>query len=272
MFIHPAGGGVATGCSSVWSECSPRTREAVGSNPTILTPQWSIGVVAAHLVLNQTARVRLPHGLRTRPRGGPLGEVVLSTSGIHTPRTGSARGRFAAVAASTWTCGAMGAQLVYTESVGGSNPSGFTADACGNPYSARAVRPARAMRVAPLLGPGRPVVVVGDPRITSPWRSGERTWFRTRGSQVRVLPGTRTVSVTECLCGAVESAPDYESGGRGFESLQGHWHCENCFASLAEMALAPGFYPGDGGSSPSRRTCPAGHRVAEMRRPPGTGT
>jgi len=30
--------------------------------------------------------------------------------------------------------------------------------------------------------------------------------------------------VTECLCGAVESAPDYESGGRGFESLQGHQH------------------------------------------------
>jgi len=138
VLIHPAGGGIATGCSSVWSECSPRTREAVGSNPTILTPQWSIGVVAAYLVLNQTARVRLLHGLRTRPRGGPLGEVVLSTSGTHTPRTGSARGRFAAVAASTWTCGATGAQLVYTESVGGSNPSGFTADACGNPYSARA--------------------------------------------------------------------------------------------------------------------------------------
>jgi len=154
------------------------------------SPQWSIGVVAAHLVLNQTARVRLPHGLRTRPRGGPLGEVVLSTSGTHTPRTGSARGRFAAVAASTWTCGAMGAQLVYTESVGGSNPSGFTADACGNPYSARAVRPAREMRVAPLLGPGRPVVVVGDPRITSPWRSGERT------------------------CS--------EPGGRRFESCRGH--------------------------------------------------
>jgi len=49
-------------------------------------------------------------------------------------------------------------------------------------------------------------------------------------------------------------------------------YCDNCSAPLAEMALAPGFYPGDGGSSPSRRTCPAGHRVAEMRRPPGTGT
>jgi len=111
--------------------------ETWGSNPHTVGSR-SIGVVAAHLVLNQTVRVRLPHGLRTRPRGGPLGEVVLSTSEIHTPRTGSARGRFAAVAVSTWTCGATGAQLVYTESVGGSNPSGFTADACGNPYSARA--------------------------------------------------------------------------------------------------------------------------------------
>jgi len=49
-------------------------------------------------------------------------------------------------------------------------------------------------------------------------------------------------------------------------------YCENRSAPLAEMAIAPGFYPGDGGSSPSRRTCPAGHRAAEMRRPPGTGT
>ena len=40
----------------------------------------------------------------------------------------------------------------------------------------------------------------------------------------------------ECLCGAVESAPDYDSGGRGFESLQGHqYYCENCFAPLAEL-------------------------------------
>jgi len=274
VLIHPAGGRVATGCSSVWSECSPRTREAVGSNPTILTPQWSIGVVAAHLVLNQTARVRLPHGLRTRPRGGPLGEVVLSTSGTHTPRTGSARGRFAAVAASTWTCGAMGAQLVYTESVGGSNPSGFTADACGNPYSARTVRPARVTRVAPLLGPSRPVVVVGDPRITSPWRSGERTWFRTRGSQVRVLPGTRTASMNAFVAQwKARLTTNQEVGGsspsKGTDTAR---YCENRSAPLAEMALAPGFYPGDGGSSPSRRTCPAGHRVAEMRRPPGTGT
>ncbi len=61
------------------------------------------------------------------------------------------------------------------------------------------VRPARAMRVAPLVGPEHPVVVVDDPRIKSPWRSGERTWFRTRGSQVRVLPGTRTASVTNAF-------------------------------------------------------------------------
>ncbi len=208
---------------------------------------------------------------RTRPRGGPLGEVVLSTSGTHTPRTGSARGRFAAVAASTWTCGAMGAQLVYTESVGGSNPSGFTADACGNPYSTRAgaVSSTDARGASPRAKPScgrsrRPPQHVS----VAQWRAHLVPNQGVAGSS----PAGDTHGEHECLCSAVESAPDYESGGRGFESLQGHWHCENCFASLAEMALAPGFYPGDGGSSPSRRTCPAGHRVAEMRRPPGTGT
>ena len=155
------------------------------------SPQWSIGVVAAHLVLSQTARVRLPHGLRARPRGGPLGEVVLSTSGTHTPRTGSARGRFAAAAASTWTCGAMGAQLVYTESVGGSNPSGFTADACGNPYSARA-ECGQLERCAWRLSSGQSVCG----RSRRPPASGLR--------------------------GAVESAPGSEPGGRRFESCRGH--------------------------------------------------
>ncbi len=143
------------------------------------------------------------------------------------------------------------------------------------------MRPARATRVAPLLGPERPVVVVGDPRSRSPWRSGERTWFRTRGSQVRVLPGTRTTNVTRTA--ALRNAfvaqwkarltTNQEVGGsspsKGTSTTR---YCEDCFAPLAEMAIAPGFYPGDGGSSPSRRTCPAGHRVAEMRRPPGTGT
>jgi len=39
-------------------------------------------------------------------------------------------------------------------------------------------------------------------------------------------PAGDTHGEHECLCSAVESAPDYESGGRGFESLQGHWHCK----------------------------------------------
>jgi len=234
--------------------------------------------VAAHLVLNQTARVRLPHGLRARPRGGPLGEVVLSTSGTHTPRTGSARGRFAAVAASTWTCGATGAQLVYTESVGGSNPSGFTADACGNPYSARAG-----------------AVSSSDARGASP---------RARASCGRSRRSPHHVSVAQWRAhlvpnqGVAGSSPAGDTHGghecRVRNAFVAQWkarlttnqevggsspskgtgtarYCENRSAPLAEMALAPGFYPGDGGSSPSRRTCPAGHRVAEMRRPPGTG-
>jgi len=126
------------------------------------------------------------------------------------------------------------------------------------------------MRVAPLLGPSRPVVVVGEHRSTSPWRSGERTWFRTRGSQVRVLPGTRTASMNAFVAQwKARLTTNQEVGGSSPSKGTGTArYCENRSAPLAEMALAPGFYPGDGGSSPSRRTCPAGHRVAEMRRPP----
>ncbi len=235
--------------------------------------------MAAHLVLNQTARVRLPHGLRARPRGGPLGEVVLSTSGTHTPRTGSARGRFAAVAASTWTCGATGAQLVYTESVGGSNPSGFTADACGNPYSARAGC-GQLERCAWRLSSGQSVC--GRSR-RSPHQVSVAQWRAHLVPNQGVAgssPAGDTHGEHECRVRNAFVAQwkarlttNQEVGGSSPSKGTGTArYCDNRSAPLAEMALAPGFYPGDGGSSPSRRTCPAGHRVAEMRRPPGTGT